>query len=84
MLEVGTKIFGNLVGSHGESAGRTGFERDFPKLYQAKVTKEMVSAFVRRALRTPAGPSPRDTSRHGSSTDLTHANRRGPVDHLWA
>ena len=30
MLEVGTEIFGNLDGSHGDSAGRTGFESAIP------------------------------------------------------
>ena len=45
MLEVGTQIFGNLDGSHGDSAGRTGFSVTVPKLYQVQVTQGMVSGF---------------------------------------
>lgn len=54
LLEVGTEIFGNLDGSHGDSAGRTGFENAYAKLYQVQTTKEMVSPF--------AGPHFADTS----------------------
>ena len=45
MLEVGTKIFGNLDGGHGDSAGRTGFTDSGPKLFQVQVTQDMVSRF---------------------------------------
>lgn len=45
LLEVGTQIFGNLDGSHGDSAGRTGFEETYPKLYQVRVTQDMVNVF---------------------------------------
>ena len=46
MLEVGTEIFGNLDGSHGDSAGRAGFVSGWPKLYQVQVTANMVSKFA--------------------------------------
>ena len=46
LLEVGTEIFGNLDGSHGASAGRTGFYEQYPKLYQVKILKDMVSQFA--------------------------------------
>lgn len=46
MLEVGTEIFGNLDGGHDDSAGRTGFSGTFPKLYQAEVRQDMVSALA--------------------------------------
>jgi hypothetical protein len=46
LLEVGTAMFGNVDGGHGDSAGRTGFEVKFPKLYQVQVTQGMVSAFA--------------------------------------
>lgn len=46
LLEVGTEIFGNLDGSHGDSAGRTGFENSYPKLYQIQVKQDMVSSFA--------------------------------------
>jgi hypothetical protein len=45
LLKVGTAIFGNLDGSHGDSAGRSGFTADLPKLYQVRVTAEMVCPF---------------------------------------
>jgi hypothetical protein len=45
LLEVGTEIFGNLDGSHGDSAGRTGFEETYPRLYQIRVTQDMVNVF---------------------------------------
>ena len=45
LLEVGTQIFGNLDGSHGDSAGRTGFEEGYPRLYQVRVTQDMVNVF---------------------------------------
>lgn len=45
MLETGTRIFGNLDGSHGDSAGRTGFNGSTPRLYQVQVRKDMVSGF---------------------------------------
>jgi hypothetical protein len=46
MLKVGTDIFGNVDGGHGDSAGRTGFDREYPKLYQVQVTQDMVAAFA--------------------------------------
>jgi pimeloyl-ACP methyl ester carboxylesterase len=46
LLEVGTQIFGNLDGSHGNSAGRTGFGVTYPKLYQVQVKQNMVSQFA--------------------------------------
>jgi pimeloyl-ACP methyl ester carboxylesterase len=41
-LEVGTAIFGNLDGGHGDSAGRSGFTASLAELYQVRVTAEMV------------------------------------------
>jgi hypothetical protein len=46
LLEVGTEIFGNLDGSRGTSAGRTGFENAYAELYQVQTTKDMVSPFA--------------------------------------
>lgn len=46
LLEVGTQIFGNLDGSHGDSAGRTGFQVSYPTLYQVRVSKDMVADFA--------------------------------------
>ena len=46
LLEVGTAIFGNLDGSRGDSAGRTGFSDPPARLYQVKVTQDMVSRFA--------------------------------------
>lgn len=43
LLEVGTKLFGNLDGGHGNSAGRTGFSPVPAKLYQVQVRQDMVS-----------------------------------------
>jgi len=45
LLGVGTEIFGNLDGGHGDSAGQTGFTADLPKLYQVRVTAEMMCPF---------------------------------------
>lgn len=48
MLEVGTRVFGNVDGGHGDSAGRTGFaDGKYPKLYQVRVTREMVGGTAR-------------------------------------
>jgi pimeloyl-ACP methyl ester carboxylesterase len=38
MLEAGTHTFGNVDGGHGDSAGRTGFDRPFAKLYERPIT----------------------------------------------
>ena len=46
VLGVGTAVMGNVDGGHGDSAGRTGFEARYPKLYQVKVTPDMVSASI--------------------------------------
>ena len=46
LLGAGTRMFGNVDGGHGDSAGRTGFEGRFPKLYQIEVKKDMVDAFA--------------------------------------
>lgn len=43
LLEVGTAMFGNVDGGHGDSAGRTGFENTYPNLYQVQVTADMVN-----------------------------------------
>lgn len=45
LLEVGTAIFGNLDGSRGDSAGRTGFQVPYHTLYQVNVTADMVHRF---------------------------------------
>ncbi len=46
MLKTGTEIFGNVDGGHGNSAGRLGFSRGYPKLYQVRVTQDMVDRFA--------------------------------------
>lgn len=46
LLKVGTQMFGNVDGGHGDSAGRTGFSRSFGGLYQVEVTKDMVDDFA--------------------------------------
>ena len=46
LLEVGTKVFGNVDGGHGASAGRTGFTGRFSKLWQIEVKKDMVDDFA--------------------------------------
>ncbi|RKY25977.1 MAG: hypothetical protein DRP83_05315 [Planctomycetota bacterium] len=46
LLGAGTEMFGNMDGGHGDSAGRTGFDRRFPRLYQVEVTKDMAEAFA--------------------------------------
>jgi len=46
LLEVGTAVFGNVDGGHGASAGRTGFTRTYPRLYEVQVTKDMVDDFA--------------------------------------
>ena len=43
LLQVGTAMFGNVDGGHGDSAGRTGFEEEYPTLYQVRVTDDMVN-----------------------------------------
>lgn len=43
LLGAGTAIFGNVDGGHGDSAGRTGFQRRHPKLFEKMVTSDMVS-----------------------------------------
>jgi hypothetical protein len=43
LLGVGTAVIGNMDGGHGDSAGRAGFVMSYPKLYQVKVTPNMVS-----------------------------------------
>ena len=45
LLEVGTAMFGNVDGGHGDSAGRTGFSSNFAKFYQVQVTADMVNSF---------------------------------------
>jgi pimeloyl-ACP methyl ester carboxylesterase len=42
LLGLGTAIFGNLDGGHGESAGQSGFTADPAKLHQVRVTQDMV------------------------------------------
>jgi pimeloyl-ACP methyl ester carboxylesterase len=42
VLGAGTAIFGNLDGGHGDSAGQAGFTTDLARLYQVKVTAEMM------------------------------------------
>ena len=46
LLGAGTQMFGNVDGGHGDSAGRCGFERRFPKLHQIQIRKDMVDAFA--------------------------------------
>jgi hypothetical protein len=43
VLGVGTTVMGNMDGGHGDSAGLAGFVVTYPKLYQVKVTPDMVS-----------------------------------------
>ena len=38
LLNSGTAIMGNVDGGHGDSAGRTGFHRSYPNLYQKRIT----------------------------------------------
>jgi hypothetical protein len=38
LLDSGTAVFGNVDGGHGGSAGRTGFSRRYPKLFERQVT----------------------------------------------
>ena len=45
VLKLGTAIFGNLDGGHGDSAGQSGFTADRAKLHQVRVTEDMVCAF---------------------------------------
>jgi pimeloyl-ACP methyl ester carboxylesterase len=41
LLGVGTTIMGNVDGGHGASAGLTGFDKPYPRLYQIEVTPSM-------------------------------------------
>jgi hypothetical protein len=43
VLGVGTTVMGNMDGGHGDSAGLAGCVGSYPKLYQVKVTPDMVS-----------------------------------------
>jgi hypothetical protein len=45
LLEFGTSIMGNVDGGHGASAGRTGFSRPWPRLYQVRILPDMVDDF---------------------------------------
>ncbi len=38
LLKVGTALFGNVDGGHGDSAGRVGFKRSYPKVYNRRIT----------------------------------------------
>ena len=42
LLNEGTATFGNVDGVHGPSAGRTGFTRQYPNVYQRSITAEEV------------------------------------------
>jgi hypothetical protein len=38
LLDSGTAVFGNVDGGHGASAGRAGFSRSYPRLFERRVT----------------------------------------------
>ena len=38
LLKVGTALFGNVDGGRGDSAGRVGFTRSYPKLFNRRIT----------------------------------------------
>jgi len=38
LLDGGTATFGNVDGGYGVSAGRTGFDRKYPKLFESRIT----------------------------------------------
>ena len=40
LLGVGTAVFGNVDGGHGDSTGRTGFYKSYPKVYEMEITAE--------------------------------------------
>ena len=40
LLSKGAATFGNVDGGKGESAGRTGFRRQYPKVYERRVTSQ--------------------------------------------
>jgi len=40
LLGVGTAVFGNVDGGHGDSTGRTGFYSSYPKVYEMEITGE--------------------------------------------
>lgn len=46
LLKYGTQLMGNLDGGHGNSAGRTGFDRSYSSLYQVRINKNMVDDFA--------------------------------------
>ncbi len=46
LLEFGTAVMGNVDGSHGDSAGRVGFDRRYPKLFQVQILQDMVDDFA--------------------------------------
>jgi hypothetical protein len=38
LLKVGTALFGNVDGGHGDSAGRVGFKRSYSKVFNRRIT----------------------------------------------
>jgi hypothetical protein len=40
LLDKGTATFGNVDGGHGDSAGRVGFTRTYPKVFERPITNE--------------------------------------------
>ena len=40
LLNTGTATFGNVDGKHGDSAGRVGFARSYPKVFERPITNE--------------------------------------------
>ncbi len=42
LLKEGTGTFGNVDGGRGDSAGRTGFSRSYPNVYEREITNERV------------------------------------------
>ncbi len=55
LLGAGTAIFGNVDGGHGDSAGRTGFVRDLPRLYNVQLTADRPGLAGSHASSTPTG-----------------------------
>jgi len=52
LLDTGTATFGNVDGKKGPSAGRVGFSRKYPNVYERPITNEL----VRRELGVTASP----------------------------